>query len=161
MAVLLRFPIQETRPRSSNFRQSSASLASIPLSLIFLCRFTSCYDQDSTQDEIYHNDVEPLIDVVYSGVVRFLKSFRSFFPLTAPVDRHYFCLWSHFIGKDPHDAGHQDGTRSYPQGGQGTRNGTDENLVPSESYRLGAIREEAGASVSNQSVGLLHGDIQG
>jgi len=35
------------------------------------CRFTSCYDQDSTQDEIYHNDVEPLIDVVYSGVVRF------------------------------------------------------------------------------------------
>lgn len=33
-------------------------------------RFTSCYDQDSTQEEIFEQDVRPLIDVVYSGVVR-------------------------------------------------------------------------------------------
>jgi kinesin family protein 22 len=36
---------------------------------MYLRRFTSCYDQDSTQEEIFRNDVEPLIDVVYSGVV--------------------------------------------------------------------------------------------
>ncbi|KAH8106540.1 kinesin-domain-containing protein [Phellopilus nigrolimitatus] len=30
--------------------------------------FSSCYGEDSTQDEIYENDVKPLLDVVYSGV---------------------------------------------------------------------------------------------
>ncbi|PPQ86673.1 hypothetical protein CVT25_006748 [Psilocybe cyanescens] len=35
---------------------------------LFKFPFTSCYDQDSTQEEIFKNDVEPLIDVVYSGV---------------------------------------------------------------------------------------------
>ncbi|THH29315.1 hypothetical protein EUX98_g4873 [Antrodiella citrinella] len=30
--------------------------------------FTSCYGQDSTQEEIFQNEVEPMIDVVYSGV---------------------------------------------------------------------------------------------
>jgi kinesin family protein 22 len=35
-------------------------------------RFTSCYDQHSTQEEIFERDVKPMIDVVYSGVVRFL-----------------------------------------------------------------------------------------
>ncbi|KAF5310938.1 hypothetical protein D9619_008254 [Psilocybe cf. subviscida] len=37
-------------------------------SQIFKFPFTSCYDQDSKQEEIFNNDVEPLIDVVYSGV---------------------------------------------------------------------------------------------
>ncbi|KAG6902157.1 hypothetical protein C0995_003631 [Termitomyces sp. Mi166 len=31
-------------------------------------RFSSCYDQTSTQEEIFQNDVQPMIDVVYSGV---------------------------------------------------------------------------------------------
>ncbi|KJA21430.1 hypothetical protein HYPSUDRAFT_42080 [Hypholoma sublateritium FD-334 SS-4] len=35
---------------------------------IFKFPFTSCYDQDSTQQEIYRNDVEPLLDIVYNGV---------------------------------------------------------------------------------------------
>ncbi|KAF8191738.1 kinesin-like protein, partial [Pholiota molesta] len=35
---------------------------------IFKFPFTSCYDQNSNQEEIFKNDVEPLIDVVYSGV---------------------------------------------------------------------------------------------
>ncbi|PPQ74075.1 hypothetical protein CVT24_012945 [Panaeolus cyanescens] len=35
---------------------------------IFKFPFSSCYDQDSSQEEIYYNDVEPLLDVVYSGV---------------------------------------------------------------------------------------------
>lgn len=33
------------------------------------CRFTSGYDPTATQDDIFENDVRPLIDVVYSGVV--------------------------------------------------------------------------------------------
>lgn len=32
-------------------------------------RFTSCYDEESTQEEIFENDVQPMIDVVFSGVV--------------------------------------------------------------------------------------------
>lgn len=32
-------------------------------------RFTSCYDPAATQEDIFENDVRPLIDVVYSGVV--------------------------------------------------------------------------------------------
>jgi hypothetical protein len=35
-------------------------------------RITSCYDQDSRQEDIFEQDVRPLIDVVYSGVVRLL-----------------------------------------------------------------------------------------
>ncbi|KAK2464524.1 hypothetical protein APHAL10511_003503 [Amanita phalloides] len=35
---------------------------------VFKFPFTSCYDQTSTQDEIFENDVRPLLDVVYSGV---------------------------------------------------------------------------------------------
>jgi kinesin family member 22 len=31
--------------------------------------FTSCYDESSTQEEIFQNDVRPLIDVVYNGIV--------------------------------------------------------------------------------------------
>ncbi|KAK0489541.1 kinesin-like protein [Armillaria luteobubalina] len=35
---------------------------------IFKFPFSSCYDQTSTQEEIFRNDVEPLVDVVYNGV---------------------------------------------------------------------------------------------
>ncbi|KAF8887574.1 kinesin-like protein [Infundibulicybe gibba] len=35
---------------------------------VFKFPFTSCYDQSSTQEEIFQNDVQPMIDVVYSGV---------------------------------------------------------------------------------------------
>ncbi|TFK19328.1 kinesin-domain-containing protein [Coprinopsis marcescibilis] len=38
------------------------------LSQVFKFPFSSCYDENSTQEEIFRNDVEPLIDVVYSGV---------------------------------------------------------------------------------------------
>ncbi|KAF9458221.1 P-loop containing nucleoside triphosphate hydrolase protein [Collybia nuda] len=37
-------------------------------SQLFKFPFTSCYGQDSTQEEIFQNDVQPMIDVVYSGV---------------------------------------------------------------------------------------------
>ncbi|KAF7763860.1 hypothetical protein Agabi119p4_8397 [Agaricus bisporus var. burnettii] len=35
---------------------------------IFKFPFPSCYDHNSTQKEIFRNDVEPLLDVVYKGV---------------------------------------------------------------------------------------------
>lgn len=35
----------------------------------FVRRFSSCYGQDATQEEIYNNDVQPLLDVLYKGVV--------------------------------------------------------------------------------------------
>ncbi|KAF9448144.1 kinesin-domain-containing protein [Macrolepiota fuliginosa MF-IS2] len=35
---------------------------------VFKFPFSSCYDQESTQEEIFYNDVEPLLDVVYRGV---------------------------------------------------------------------------------------------
>ncbi|KAG9313403.1 P-loop containing nucleoside triphosphate hydrolase protein [Chiua virens] len=38
------------------------------LSQVFNFPFTSCYDQSSTQEQIFEQDVRPLIDVVYSGV---------------------------------------------------------------------------------------------
>lgn len=38
------------------------------ISQVFKFPFTSCYDQTSTQEDIFQADVEPLIDVVYSGV---------------------------------------------------------------------------------------------
>ncbi|KAG5651643.1 hypothetical protein H0H81_007953 [Sphagnurus paluster] len=37
-------------------------------SQVFKFPFTSCYDQDATQEEIFRNDVQPMIDIVYSGV---------------------------------------------------------------------------------------------
>ncbi|KAF8068670.1 kinesin-like protein [Lyophyllum atratum] len=37
-------------------------------SQVFKFPFTSCYDQASNQEEIFQNDVQPMIDVVYSGV---------------------------------------------------------------------------------------------
>ena len=36
---------------------------------IYITSFSSCYDENSNQEEIFRNDVEPLIDVVYSGIV--------------------------------------------------------------------------------------------
>ncbi|EIM88681.1 kinesin-domain-containing protein [Stereum hirsutum FP-91666 SS1] len=35
---------------------------------VFRFPFTSCYDEESTQEEIFENDVQPMIDVVFSGV---------------------------------------------------------------------------------------------
>ncbi|THU97730.1 kinesin-domain-containing protein [Dendrothele bispora CBS 962.96] len=35
---------------------------------LFNFPFSSCYDQNSSQEEIFVNDVQPMIDIVYSGV---------------------------------------------------------------------------------------------
>lgn len=35
----------------------------------FIDRFSSCHGQDATQEDIYDNDVKPLLDVLYDGIV--------------------------------------------------------------------------------------------
>jgi len=50
-----------------------------------LPRFTSCYDQSSTQEEIFQNDVQPMIDVVFTGIV-------SDSHLVVPKIHHHFTL---------------------------------------------------------------------
>ncbi|KIK86017.1 hypothetical protein PAXRUDRAFT_831932 [Paxillus rubicundulus Ve08.2h10] len=51
---------------------SGPSCISVPnprdISQVFNFPFTSCYDQSSVQEDIFEQDVRPLIDVVYSGV---------------------------------------------------------------------------------------------
>ncbi|KAJ6609058.1 P-loop containing nucleoside triphosphate hydrolase protein [Mycena sp. CBHHK59/15] len=37
-------------------------------SQVFKFPFTSCYDEAATQEEIFVNDVQPMVDIVYSGV---------------------------------------------------------------------------------------------
>ena len=39
--------------------------------------FSSCYGQDSRQEEIYMNDVKPLLDVVLTGVVSEIRCRRA------------------------------------------------------------------------------------
>ncbi|KAI3614956.1 microtubule motor [Moniliophthora roreri] len=59
---------------SSSSASSTTSLSYISapnprdLTEVFKFPFNSCYDQASTQEEIFENDVQPMIDVVYSGV---------------------------------------------------------------------------------------------
>ncbi|KAF8650678.1 hypothetical protein AX16_005116 [Volvariella volvacea WC 439] len=51
---------------------SGASFISVPNprdpSQVFKFPFTSCYGESATQEEIFHNDVEPMLDYVFQGV---------------------------------------------------------------------------------------------
>ncbi|KAK0439369.1 kinesin-like protein [Armillaria borealis] len=57
---------------ASNNSAATQSFITVPnpanAAQIFKFPFSSCYDQTSTQEEIFRNDVEPLVDVVYTGV---------------------------------------------------------------------------------------------
>lgn len=46
------------------------------LSFSFLNRLDSCYGQNETSEAIFERDVKPLVDDVYSGVVRFAFHFK-------------------------------------------------------------------------------------
>ena len=88
---------------------------SIPLFLysdVSCHSFSSCYDQDSTQEEIFERDARPLIDVVYSGVV--CISFIDNMLDLSSADSNYFRIWCHLFWKDPHDARNQSPPWSYP-----------------------------------------------
>lgn len=77
-------------------------------------RFTSCYGESSTQEEIFENDVQPMIDIVYSGVVsRVICSSLVGSTLIQWSDSNYLRIRRHIIRQDPHNARYQDGPRRY------------------------------------------------
>ena len=79
---------------------------------LFFNSFSSCYDENSNQEEIFRNDVEPLIDVVYSGIVG--NHTFLWIPSWSPcLDGHYLRLWRHLIRKDTYYARHKIGPRSH------------------------------------------------
>ncbi|RDB30648.1 Kinesin-like protein KIF22 [Hypsizygus marmoreus] len=69
-SVKVEHPSNETGESSSS--GSSGSIISVTNprdpTQVFKFPFSSCYDQSATQEEIFQNDVQPMIDVVYSGV---------------------------------------------------------------------------------------------
>ena len=86
----------------------------LSLSLTCSSRFSSCYDQDSTQEEIFKNDVEPLIDVVYGGVVSgHSDSFHVLLAQSSPQDCYHLCVRCYVVWKDSHNARNQIRTRCY------------------------------------------------
>lgn len=70
--------------------------------------FSSCYGQDATQEDIYDNDVRPLLDVLYNGVVsapvRFISSGRTLTVEFTAQDCDDICVWRHVFGEDSYDA---------------------------------------------------------
>jgi hypothetical protein len=65
---------QPTRPISS-FQISVSTVSIYPFVFAVKLnlehggdRFTSCYDHDSTQDEIFSNDVAPMLDYIFEGI---------------------------------------------------------------------------------------------
>jgi hypothetical protein len=65
-------PTRATPTRSLSFRTWLAAMRARQSRADgrVLHRFTSCYDEHATQDAIFDRDVHPLVDTVYSGVVR-------------------------------------------------------------------------------------------
>ncbi|KAK1230587.1 hypothetical protein PQX77_006324 [Marasmius sp. AFHP31] len=64
--------IQVCHPTDNSNTTTNTSYISVPNprdpTELFKYPFSSCYDQTSTQEEVFERDVLPLMDVVYSGV---------------------------------------------------------------------------------------------
>ncbi|KAK1235291.1 hypothetical protein PQX77_001495 [Marasmius sp. AFHP31] len=64
--------IQVCHPTDNSNNTTNTSYISVPNprdpTELFKYPFSSCYDQTSTQEEVFERDVLPLMDVVYSGV---------------------------------------------------------------------------------------------
>ncbi|KAL0579719.1 hypothetical protein V5O48_002283 [Marasmius crinis-equi] len=74
-AIQVCHPTDNTAASSNSFSSTSAagtSYISVPNprdpTEVFKYPFSSCYDQASTQEEVFEQDVLPLMDVVYTGV---------------------------------------------------------------------------------------------
>ena len=81
-------------------------------------RFSSCYGQDATQEDIYDNDVKPLLDVLYHGVV---SGYSRFVPFDGTLiseppkqDCDDLCVWRHLFREDPYNARDSDPTGDHP-----------------------------------------------
>ncbi|KAF9652469.1 kinesin-domain-containing protein [Thelephora ganbajun] len=53
--------------RNDNSRSASISVTN-QRNQVLTFPFSSCYDQDATQEDIYNDDVKPLLDVLHNGV---------------------------------------------------------------------------------------------
>ncbi|KAF9260345.1 kinesin-domain-containing protein [Marasmius fiardii PR-910] len=71
-AIQVCHPSPDNTAASSSFSSTGTSYISVPNprdpTELFKYPFSSCYDQTSTQEQLYENDVSPLMDVVYEGV---------------------------------------------------------------------------------------------
>lgn len=80
-------------------------------------RFSSCYGQDATQEDIYDNDVRPLLDVLYDGVVsapmRFVTSGRTLTVAFTAQDCDDLRVWRYVFGEDSYDARQSHSARYY------------------------------------------------
>lgn len=82
-----------------------------------IARFSSCYGQDATQEDIYDNDVRPLLDVLYDGVV----SLHKIRPVWQNVDCGIYrtqdcddlCVWRYIFREDSYDARQPHSARYY------------------------------------------------
>jgi hypothetical protein len=81
--------------------------------------FSSCYDEHATQEAIFERDVRPLIDVVYSGVVR-VRPAPSERALTSAADGHGLCLRRDLVRQDAHHAGDPQPARADPADRRGS-----------------------------------------
>ena len=76
--------------------------------------FSSCYGPNSIQEEIYKNDVKPLLDVVFDGVVGILCHYIVLRCANIIViDGYRFCIWCDFFREDAHNSGVKDPARNY------------------------------------------------
>ena len=127
--------------------------------LTVLSRFSSCYGQESTQEEIFRNDVEPLIDVVYSGVVRVQRALTTAIYSLCLLDGHYFRIWRHIFRKNAYHAGHQNGPRSYTP----RRSGIFRVILswsPCQPISSGHVREKGPtSSIQNIALRIVYGNI--
>ncbi|KAG7085767.1 hypothetical protein E1B28_003308 [Marasmius oreades] len=71
-AIQVCHPSDNTSSSFSSASGAGASYISVPNprdpTELFKYPFSSCYDQTSTQEELFENDVSPLMNVVYEGV---------------------------------------------------------------------------------------------
>lgn len=83
--------------------------------------FTSCYAPTASQEEIFENDVRPLIDIVYTGVVSVLKFCHHNVSILIGkcADRNYIRIWRDVFRQDPYDAGDEGRARHYPKSSRG------------------------------------------
>lgn len=127
--------------------------------LTALSRFSSCYGQDSTQEEIFRNDVESLIDVVYSGVVRVQRVLTAAVYSLCLLDGHYFRIWRHIFRKNAYHAGHQYRPRSHTPCCSGIFR-VISSWSSCQSTLPGHVREKAPtSSIPNIAVRIVYGNI--
>jgi len=86
----------------------------------FVRDFAACYDHDCSHQALFEEEVEPLLDSVFKGVVRPLTHCVAFGCSSHPSeDCIRVLLWRQLVGKDYNHVRGQFRPRHYPSGGPG------------------------------------------